>query len=402
VRIAVNAVAVEGGGGQTYLLNILDALCARDGTHEYWVVLTARQRTIPPALPARVRPVVCPSAPRAAWLRGLWEQTVLPVLLRRWRVDLLFAAFNTAVLLSPVPVVLVAHSVNPYSDLPIRWSTYMRARHVALRWLGRRSARVARAVVFVSETSARVMAPRMGVSASRVRVVHYGWRPAETTAGATPPLPVTVPGRYILTVGDLLEHKNLEVLLEAFDRLVARRGYPGHLVIVGGPSAISPGYARRLLDLRDRLPCRERVTFTSRLPHAAVAALYRDADLFVFPSLEETFGLPIVEAMGAGVPVVVADWRLAASGEGGKTNVGPEICGTAAEFFDPTDTGSLVDAMASVLADRGRRSELARAGAARARTFTWDHAAAALLRIFAEAAPDAQTPEPSTPDGRTP
>jgi len=386
MRIVVNAVAVQGGGGQTYLLNILEALCAAEPTHEYWVVLTPRQRALLPSLPERVRAIVCPSAPRAAWLRVAWEQAILPVLLRRWRADLLFAAFNTAVLLSPVPVVLVAHSVNAYSELPIRWPLYMSARHAGLRWLGRLSARVASAVVFVSETSARVMAPRMGVPAARVRVVHYGWRSAEDGAGAGPPLGLALPERYVLTVGDLLEHKNVEVLLEAFQRLVGEHAYPGQLVIVGNPPTASSRYARHLLDVRAQRACRDRVHFVGRLPHPALLAVYRAAELFVFPSLEETFGLPLVEAMGAGVPVVAGDWRLNPGGEHGRTNVGPEICGTAAEFFDPTDAASLVRAMGRLLADPTRRDELARAGRIRARAFSWKKAAAALLAIFEHAA----------------
>lgn len=382
MRIVVNAVAVHGGGGQTFLLNILDALCVAEPRHEYWVVLTQRQRPILPLLPARVRAIVCGSAPTVPWLRILWEQLALPVLLRRWRADLLLAAFNTAVLRSPVPIVLVVHSVNAYSTLPIKWSLYMSLRLAALRWLGGLSARVARAVVFVSETGARIMAPRMRVPSARVRVVHYGWR-AAVPARPEPPEELTALGRYILTVGDLLEHKNVEILLEAMEHLVAS-GYPGHLAIVGSLEA-SPSYARHLLRLRDGLACRNRVHFMGSLPHSALLGIYRRADLFVFPSLEETFGLPLVEAMGAGVPVVVSDWRLARGGEYGRTNVGPEICGGVAEYFDPTAAASLVAAVRRVLDDPARRDELAGAGPARAARFSWSIAAAGLLAVCEEA-----------------
>lgn len=384
LRIAINAVAVQGGGGQTYLLNILRALAAAGAPHEFWVVLTPLQRGLLAWLPPGVRPVVCASAPRRPWLRILWEQTVLPVLLRRWGVDLLFAAFNTAPLLSPVPVVLVAHSVNPYSELPIRWSRYVRARLAALRWLGRRSARVARAVVYVSETSARVMAPRMGVPPSRVRVVHYGWRAPAESGAAEPRL--DLPKRYLLTVGDLQQHKNLEVLIEAFERLVTEDGYPGDLVIVGSRHDMTPEYGGQLEALHARLASRDRIHFVGSVPHPELFAVYRGAELFVFPSLEETFGLPLVEAMGAGVPVVAADWRLAPAGDAGRTNVGPEICGEAAEFFAPTDPASLLEAMRRVLGDPARRDRLARQGPIRARAFSWDTAATALLGIFEEVA----------------
>lgn len=397
MRIAINAVAVQGGGGQTYLAGLLQALGAAGSSHEFWLILTPRQRSILGLLSPAVRPVVCSSAPRAPWLRVLWEQTALPVLLRRWGADLLFAAFNTAVLLSPVPVVLVAQSVNPYSSLPLRWSPYLRVRFAGLRLLGRLSARVARRVVFVSETSARVIAPRMGIPPSRVRVVPIGWQGSGLLEEACEAQSLATPARYVLTVGDLHPHKNLETLLDAFEQLVEAEGYPGDLVIVGAEQASSRDYGRHLRERHARSKWRHRIHFLGNLTPGTLSRVYRGAELFVFPSLEETFGLPLLEAMGNGVPVAVSDWRLAAGGEEGRTNVGPEICGDAAEFFDPTSARSLVDAMRRALGDRRRRDELVRRGRARARTFSWDRAASALLAVFDEvvAPGGARTREPA-------
>ena len=384
MRIALNAVAVEGGGGETYLLNIVKGLCALRAPHELLVILSPRHRPILASLPASVRTIVCDDVPARAGLRMLWEQIVLPVRLRHWEVDLLFAAYNTGVLCCPAPVVLVAHNSNPYSRLPIPWSVYGRSRHVLLRLLGRLSARTAQRVVFVSHTSARIMAPRMGVAPSHVRVVHYGWSPPDEADLRENPQGLDLPERYVLTVADLQPHKNVETLLRAFDRLGAADGYPGHLVIAGGRKDMSSGYARRLFDILRSLPCRERVHFVGSIPHPSLDRAYQRAELFVFPSLEETFGLPLLEAMGAGVPAVVSDWRRAPGGEKDRFNVGPEVCGEAAEFFDPTSATALADAMARVLHDLARRTELAEMGIARARQFSWEHAAREMLAIFEE------------------
>jgi glycosyltransferase involved in cell wall biosynthesis len=279
--------------------------------------------------------------------------------------------------------VLVAHSVNAFSTLAIDWSPYMVARHAALRWLGRRSAAIADTVVFVSETAARVMAPRMGVPPPRVRVVPYGWAPPTPVAG--PGAPAAVASRYLLTVGDVLEHKNLETLLRAFDLLRGERRFPGTLVVAGRLDAASPRYLRRLRRLLATLGCRDHVRLLGAVEAHVLADLYRGAELFVLPSLEETFGLPLVEAMGAGVPVVVSDWRRAPGGEEGRVNSGPEICGDAAEFFDPTSPRALLDALVRITEDPVRRATLARAGPPRAATFSWERAATQFLAIFREA-----------------
>jgi glycosyltransferase involved in cell wall biosynthesis len=152
---------------------------------------------------------------------------------------------------------------------------------------------------------------------------------------------------------------------------------------------MSAQYARQLLAIRDHLACRERLHFLGRVPPEVLFPLYGGAELFVFPSLEETFGLPLVEAMGAGTPVIASDWRLAPGGEAERFNVGPEICGEAAEFFNPTDAASLVGAMHRVLTNSTRREVLARMGPVRASELSWDKAAASLLAIFEEAAASA-------------
>lgn len=385
MRIAINAVAVHGGGAQTYLLSILRALCTISHPHEFVVILTSRHRRLLPMLPPQVRSVICRGVPRQAGLRMAWEQTILPVLLWRWKIDLLYAAYDTAVLLSPAPVVLLSHNPNPYTQLSLPWSHYARARDAILRVLGRLSARVARTVVFVSHTSAKVIAPTLRVPMSRVRVVHHGsWLDEEfgVTGSAAD---LDLPDHYILAVSDLYPHKNFEVLLDSFHQLVTSGSYRGHLVVAGTKKNPALEYVGRLAHLRDSLPCCEQIHFVGNIPHSDLVAAYRAADLFVFPSLAETFGLPLVEAMACGTPVVTSDWRLAPGGETGKFNVGPEICGEAAEFFDPTDPAALMGAMRRVLLDESRRNELVRLGRVRVQAFSWEKSAKELLGILEEA-----------------
>jgi len=102
-------------------------------------------------------------------------------------------------------------------------------------------------------------------------------------------------------------------------------------------------------------------------------------------SLAETFGLPLVEAMASGVPVIASDWRLAPGGGEGRFNVGPEVCEEAAEFLDPTNPASLANAIGRTLGSPERYNELVKLGLIRARAFSWEDSARQLLSIFEDA-----------------
>ena len=384
MRIAINAVAALGGGSQTYLLNILKALSAVAAEHEFLVILSSRHAALLKVFPSRVQGVVCRGVPRQAGLRMLWEQTALPILLSRWKVDLLYAAFDTAVLLSPAPVVLLSHNCGPFLPGNLSGSAYGHARNVILRFLSILSARKARTVVFVSNSSAKILARKMRIPESKTRVVYHGWSPIQGTETEGCRLPEDLPKRYLLSVADLYPHKNLEVLLEAFQLLTAKGNYSGDLVLAGARRKNAWGYGQRLLALRETLGCRDRIHFVGSIPHPHLFAVYQNADLFVFPSLYETFALPLVEAMASHVPLVVADWRLAPGGETDRINVGPEICADAAEYFNPLDPCSFAAAMDRVLTGPQRQKELAGRGWDRVQDFTWQRSATALLRIFEE------------------
>ena len=140
-----------------------------------------------------------------------------------------------------------------------------------------------------------------------------------------------------------------------------------------------------MLALRDKLSCRDRIHFVGKIPPPRLFAAYRAADVFVFPSLVETFGLSLVEAMASGVPVVASDWRLSPGGEANQFNVGPEICVDAAEYFNPLDRHSLVDAMERVVANPQRQEELIHRGRVRVQDFSWEKSARELLHILEDA-----------------
>jgi len=185
----------------------------------------------------------------------------------------------------------------------------------------------------------------------------------------------SLPERYVLYVGTIEPRKNLNTLLEAFAGLKERPATcdlrPAtcdlRLVIVGKTGWLYEGFFRRLRELG----LEDQVIFPGFVPDEDLPAIYSAAELFVFPSLYEGFGLPPLEAMACGTPVVVSN-----------TSSLPEVVGEAGLMVDPRDVRALAEAMERVLTDEHLRAELTANGLERARQFTWERAAQETMEVY--------------------
>jgi len=235
--------------------------------------------------------------------------------------------------------------------------------------------RQATAIVTVSNSARRDLLRLHGVPPDRVNVVHEAASPAFRPIDDAARLAAirkryALPERFILYVGTIEPRKNLARLVEAFAD-ARRAGIPHHLVCVG-----PYGWASRDLSGHiDRLGVREAVHFTGYVPFDDLPAIYNLGEFFVFPSLYEGFGLPVVEAMACGLPVLTSN-----------TSSLGEIASDAAETVDPTDTEALAAAIRLLATDAGRRRELSELGSARARTFSWTQTAKEMLGVYQRAA----------------
>ena len=212
---------------------------------------------------------------------------------------------------------------------------------------------VADAVICVSESTRRDLLNFYQVDARRVFAIHSGVATRPTGNSQRPT------NRYVLFVSTIEPRKNLEVLLDAFARL----RYDGELVVVG-----RVGWKSESLTPRLRAP---RVRHLDYLEPAALDAVYAGAELFVFPSIYEGFGFPLLEAMAHGVPAIAA-----------RSSSLPEIGGDAALYFDPRDARELAALMQRVLDDGALRDDLAARGRARAAEFRWPRAAEQTLAVL--------------------
>ncbi len=223
-------------------------------------------------------------------------------------------------------------------------------------------------LIAVSDATAGDLVEHLGANPRRIHTVHEGLDPAFAADPGDPP--EGVPDRYLLFVSTLEPRKNVINLLRAF-RLVVAWGYPGSLVLVGRWGWRTERIRRELASS----PVRHRIVHLDYVERERLPALYTGADALLFPSLMEGFGLPLVEAMACGTPVVTA----------GRSAM-PEVAGPAGVYVDPEDPHSIATGITSLLEDREHRERLAALARERAARFSWERAAAATAQVLRQAA----------------
>jgi glycosyltransferase involved in cell wall biosynthesis len=380
VKLGVNTLFYlpgEVGGTETYLLELLRALLAGGDFTEVSLFANAENEAILRDLAAeqaaaRVVPLGVRARCRPA--RILAEQTRLRRAVRRAGCEVLWSPGYTPLLWPPCPQVTTLHDLQ-YRTHPedLAWP-----HRLATDFLVRAAVRHSRLLLTGSTHAATEIRRELGVPAARLRMVPHGvdaafaqptdpapWRARLRAAGLGEAEP------YLLCVAFSHPHKNLHGLVEAFGRLHGE--IPHRLVVIGRPQRGEPAFQAAWQRLPD--PARV-VRLEARVPGEALIAAFQGADLFVFPSLFEGFGLPVLEAMLAGVPVVTTDATCL-----------PEVSGghafTAVGGTPPALAARMREALQEPADRRAARVAAARAHAA---AFTWARAAtgtAAVLRAAA-------------------
>jgi glycosyltransferase involved in cell wall biosynthesis len=373
MRIALNLLFVAPGlaGGRVYCEGLLRGLAAVDRDNEY-VAYTRRGTVLSPLDRARFRQVEAPVAPGSALWRTFWEYLCLPRAVRRGGFDLFHGLGTLSPSSRSCPFVLTIHDLI-YRDfpqsLPAGPRLFMRCAHPTV-------ARRADRVIVPSRWTARDVVERLGVPEGRVRVVPYGpghdFRPLADGARIDAALAkYGVRRPYLVSVCRGYAHKNLAGLLRAFAMLRRQGRGDVRLLLVGEPYRGGGALGR----LGEQLGLGGAVVFTGFTSDDDLNALYSGATAFAFPSLAEGYGLPVLEAMSCGTPVVASN-----------ASAVPEAVGEAGLLADARDPGAFAAALARVLDDADLRARLTAAGLARAATFSWEKAAAATLSVYRELA----------------
>jgi glycosyltransferase involved in cell wall biosynthesis len=299
-----------------------------------------------------------------------WEQWSLRRTIRRVAPDVYWAPWNTGVpWRCSVPSVLTVHDIIPLRHAGAFGS---RMRRICYRLGLRTSLRAATRVVAVSEATRDELSERCGVDSSRVTVVRHGVEPRFSPEPADGDGDFGLTGRVVLYVGGCEPRKNLAAVFAAFDTVAALASLEDVTLALTGTDERLDSKARAALAAMRHA---DRVRMIGYVDDEALPALYRRASAFVFPTREEGFGFPPLEAMACGVPVVCS----------GVDSL-PEVVGDVAEIIGADDTEAMARAVIDILTDPARAAEMSRRGIARAATFTWAGAARAMAGLFREVA----------------
>lgn len=364
VRIAIDARKLHDYGIGTYVRNLVREFAAQDSPEHYVLICQPADEEFVRTLGPRFEPLVDRSGNYS-----VREQFSVPLDLRRARVSLFHAPHYVVPPLTSCPVVATIHDC-----IHLRFPQYLPSRtaHVYARVFMAMGARKARRIITVSQASKDDIQHYLHTPADKIDVIHNGLDlrfltpPSnEAVAKVRDRFMLTEP--FVLYAGNIKPHKNVERLIEAF-AIMRRTGNHGvKLLIIGDELSKYPGLRR----LVHRHHLHGHVRFFGFVPDATLAALYRLARVFVFPSLYEGFGFPPLEAMASGTPVITSNVSSL-----------PEVVDDAAVMIDPLDPAALAAAMTRVLGDDALRADLIRRGRVRVDAFSWARAAEATRAVY--------------------
>jgi glycosyltransferase involved in cell wall biosynthesis len=369
VLIDLTQVPVGRMGVGSYAENLLQQFRDAPPDISLMAVLQSDDDALRAALPDRVRALVVPSRLfRVLPARLLFEQMALPWLAWRHRVDVLHSLhYSLPLLPCRARRVVTMHDMTGFL-LP---HMHTRAKGAYMRFFIRQAVRRADFLIFVSASALEHCRTWFTLPLPNSAVVHHGKSDAFRPNGSAEVLAAVrqryeLPDRYLLYLGTLEPRKNVPLLLRAFAQLAAR--HPEARLVVAGKKG---WHFDGIFATAAELGLKDRVRFAGYIDETDKPAVMRGALLFVYPSLHEGFGIPVLEAMASGVPTIA----------GNRTSI-PEIAGDGALLVNPESETELADALECLYTDPDAREQLAARGLAQATRFSWTKTAQDTAAIY--------------------
>lgn len=378
MRIGVNAlffIPGKHGGTETYLRNLFLSLSMVDKENEY-ILFTNRENSGNFGIIKQdnFSEVLCNFPARFKLLRVFYEQMILPIMAKRYEIDVL----HSPSYVSPVWKYCGAKLVVTIHDMMYKYypENYPRGQLFYYRNFIPASARKAEKIIAVSNNTKKDIISILRITESKVKVI-YEAPDGRFRSDLSDAEKVKVrrkynlPERFILSVASFNPHKNIDGLVRAFNVIKGNHGALWKLVLLGWKLP----YFSKIVKVIGGLGLSRDVLFTGYVPDEELPYIYSLADLYVFPSFFEGFGLPPLEAMACGCPVVAAN-----------TTSIPEVVGDAGVLVDPHDFKGMAQVMVKLLMEDSLRDDLINRGLGRVKLFSWEKTAKETLKVYEEVA----------------
>lgn len=349
-------------------VELIKQLPMLEGPHDYVVFAQEDEAADTIRESAKVRIVKTKRAPYP-----YWEQVVLPREAARHNVALLHCTSNTAPLRLDVPLVLTLHDIIYLEQVNLtRGTAYQIAGNLYRRWNVPRVVKKASRILTVSAYERTRIREHFGLPEAAVHTVYNGvgdhFRKVEDQSALRAiRVKYNLPDSYVFYLGNTDPKKNLEGVLRALSLLRQRGALNFKLLMLDIDRAFLQRMAARIGDTE----ILSNIAFSGYVPNAELPAIYSMADLFLYPSLRESFGIPILEAMACGTPVITSN-----------TSSMPEVAGDAALFVSPQQPETIASALINLRADVKLRQHLSMRGLERAKEFSWRKNALKTLEIY--------------------
>ena len=362
------------GGGITFLNNFILNLANIKTDNIYYLFTSGR---LPFNLPPNFKLIqVTPLATYEFW-KFFWHQLGIRNFIEKEKIDLFYGSTGITPFNINCPIVLTLQNLWPFllskSSLFINLEKYSRKLYI------NKCTQLATLIHFASFSSYQEhLSLGLNITKDKARIIPFGihkmfFDKIDSVSSYNYLKSLNLANKkYILFVGNIYEHKNILTLLKAFAFFSQRTGSEYYLVIAG--KVMEKNYFRKILYLINFLAIQNKVIFLGEINYNKLPALYQAAKLFVFPSLLETFGFPMIEAMSSGVPLLVAD-----------TPIGREMCEDASVYFPIFDHERLASLMLRVIEDDDLKESLISKGLKIATNYTWEKMSENMLQLFSEA-----------------
>lgn len=356
----------KAGGARRVTINTLLEMVRLQPDHQYVVLSNSRHTQLDNTTIMQNTLKCPPLVPQVIWDQFLFPHLAVPMATNKFKPDVIHYTNHIMSYWGKTPAVVTIHDMIPFI-LP---ETFTHWHGVYLRSYFRFAVKKVAKIITVSENSKADICRILKVNEEKIVVIPNAamLESADEKAGA-----VNLQGRFdivrpfLLYVGAIHPRKNIGRLIEAFAKLKISKKIPHQLVIAGALR----WQADKSIQTEALKKIKDSIIFTGRVNDSELISLYRNCDLFVYPSLYEGFGLPVLEAMSLGVPVVTSNISSL-----------PEVAGDAAVLINPEDTNAIAQGIWNILENRNLADQLREKGRKQADLFSWEYTAKKVLEVL--------------------